>query len=336
MCQRKPGPRCSKHAADQMAATLEKYRKADKKFSALLDEINEIQDAGDQPSRDLMHKAHRASWQLSKAAGAYREAQHQYTASPAGIEKLEQTLLGQSEKEDQARRDLEALPPSTDPREVDDAMARVERETVLREKVAARLNDAHRRREFDHTALKKEKEREADYARLETALDSGDREEFTAQIDHIKETYDPLVKVELMRRENEKYTVPKGYSPDNARTYNVNLPHGGTAEVTVIREQGAKDTYTTSVSIFPKKKDAPGNTRDGFGNYLPTYHEDDKATFTKTYGRIPADFQERHPKLLDGMFTTFANDGLRKQLVRLNEAHCTEMEKQFSTRHGVK
>lgn len=334
MCQRKPGPRCSNHGRMRMVGTQKRFEEANAKFTAMLDEFNKMQERGETPSRVFTRKLNQLHKKERKAAREFREARHQYGSTPAGIEELESKLRQHSGKEVQAQKDLDALPLTADPEARKEAERRVWREGMMRKKYGARLDDANRRREFDQKALKKEKERENALVRVETALASGDEEEFKRELEHMKNSYSPVVDVHDMRRENDRYTVPVGKMPSHARTFDVNLPHGGTAQITVTRKEGEDtDVYTSSVIITPTKKDAPGDTRDGFGNYAPSSAEDDHEKSKMSYDHS---LGVKEQGAIDTLFKLSAEAGLKNKLFEVHNAHCDVLAKKFREKHRAK
>lgn len=331
MCQRKPGPRCSNHVQEQVLNTQSRFKKINEESEVALKELHEVSSRSEVPSKDLAYKVRTTLEKEKEAARAYHEACHQFEATPAGIKALEKKVEQQSDVERQAYKDFLYLPPSASSEERDDADARAQEESVRLKGLLARLKDARRHRFFDTEALKNEKKRENAQVRTEAALDAGDKEAFEREISLMSNDYNPQIDIQAMRREREFYTTPGGLFSDHGRIYDLNLPHGGTAQVSVVKEATEEgNVCRVSVAVTPKNKFARGDTRQGFGNYIPTYEKGEEATFT--FPDLPPgqDYTGRGGK--NRHFESLAKSGLRQHLMNLHQAHCADLKKRFEER----
>lgn len=291
MCQRKPGPRCTNHSKAAYEKAMTAFYDADEQVNELQDELaveeNKLTYHPDPTQKDiqefekLSRKLEKAEEQLDKASEAAYVAERNYTSSPESIKKLK----ARNEEIHKRVETLEKMYNAFSEHDLNTGEGQRVKWALRNRKAEAtqtarEFQDASEQRAFEQRALKHELEREKRIADIEGGQFNGDPKAFRALVkSHVESSPEiqidrmTLAEPEMSRRGDAVKT-----------TYKVEVPHGGTATVTVRKEHrtdkdGALFTnYQTVTEFHPEKEDAPAHTRKGFGNAAPgmDFHEWDK------------------------------------------------------------
>lgn len=270
MCQRKPGPRCSKHAGESLEKAVAKHRDAQREYVRTTYALQQLHnqadnegrallDAEEKERKKLLSRQKAAETKMHDAQDKVYVAERNYKSSPDTIKRYENQCA-----------DLEM---AFDALEHDEGVythEQIQEMDAEYNEAKASLNWATQQRNFERDALKHELKREKRIAQMEECVENGDQETLRRLMKEHGADTDYHLDIQKI------VTARPVYEESGTRmigTYRVELPQGGTAVIKAKKTIGddrfgrTAMLYTVKTTITAEKADAPGNTRKGFGNY---------------------------------------------------------------------
>lgn len=359
MCERKPGPRCSKHTREKLVKVESKYTRTHQRLDELSRkrrEMNEELEAQGNPSDEqlaeldeLEYQQRIAKMEAQDVRAEFYVAHRNYYSSPAGIKEYENALTAAKKQLIQSRHRYED---AQDGPTGDTLHGYIKSDERAVKDLEAKIENAQEQRAYERRALNAEKEREDRMRGIERGIKEGDKEQVESLL---KQQVNTLSEIDVNRIRTNQPKLLK-YNEDSLRNarnkyggegiaeggmeYDVDIPHGGTGRVYVVRTALRKDdgsyetAYQTFVWLSPEDRNAPDFTRKGFGTASPVFPQVNTVVVPLSLNDSLTDEEKRkQAEVLDRKgFDKAANVALQNELNRQEQAYASNVATRYKNR----